>query len=44
MDKTIWLVVSFVIGFAVLAILATVATGIPDTTTGFFEGMMEEII
>lgn len=40
MDNALWIVVSFVIGFAILAILASVTAGIPDMLTGFFEGFL----
>lgn len=44
MDNTLWIVVSFVIGFAILAILASVTSGIPDMATGFFEGFSEGLV
>lgn len=43
MDKSLWVLVSFAVGFVVLAMLVSLVVDLPSISTGFFENTKDQV-
>lgn len=43
MDKSLWILVSFAVGFIVMAVLIGLVAGLPERSIGFFETITDSV-